>query len=252
MQVFGPEDDFSGARFTEVNLAGARFRDVVLTDARITGALLDRAEISGSINGLKVNGIDVAPLVERELNRLHPERAKLAATDPAGIRDAWSTIEDFWTQTVERAERLPESRLHERVDEEWSFIETLRHLVLVTDAWISRPVLGAADHYHPLGLPHSENHDTEVLKLDLEADPTLAEVLEARRSRMAIVRDLVDRLTPAEAQRMCAANPAPGFPPHTVFPVRACLGIVFDEEWWHHRFATRDLAVLERRERSGA
>jgi hypothetical protein len=252
MTVFGQDDDLRGARFTEVNLAGARFRDVNLTGARITGALLDRADISGSISGLKVNGIAVAPLIERELDRLHPERAKLSATDPDGIREAWSAIEDLWAQTVVRAGRLPEARLHERVDEEWSFVETLRHLVFATDAWISRPVLGAADHYHPLGLPHSENHDTGPLQLDHEADPTLEEVLEARRSRMAIVRDLVDRLTPEEVRRTCAANAAPGFPPQTVFPVRACLGVVFEEEWWHHQFATRDLAVLEQRERSGA
>jgi hypothetical protein len=250
MMEFGRDDDLRGARFTEANLAGARFRDVVLTDARITGALLDRADISGSINGLKVNGIEVAPLVERELTRLHPERAKLSAVDPDGLREAWSTIEELWEPTLARARRLPEARLHERVDDEWSFVETLRHLVFVTDAWISRTVLGAAGHYHPLGLPHSENHDTDALQLDHDADPTFDEVLDARRSRMATVRDVVDRLTPGEAQRTCAANPAPGYPPQTVFQVRACLGIVFDEEWWHHQYATRDLDELERRERS--
>ena len=31
---------------------------------------------------------------------------------------------------------LPPDLLHERVDDEWSFIETLRHLVFATDAWV--------------------------------------------------------------------------------------------------------------------
>jgi hypothetical protein len=251
MKTFDNED-LSGAVFTEVNLSRARFRNVLMMGARISGALLDGADISGSINGVKVNGIEVAPLIERELARLHPERAKLSAVDPAGLREGWSSIEALWEGTVTRARRLPEARLHEQVDGEWSFVETLRHLVFVTDAWISRIVLGAADHYHPLGLPHSENHDTAALKLDDDADPTVDEVLEARRSRMAVVRDLVDGLTPQEVRRMCAANPAPGYPAETTYPVGDCLRCVLDEEWWHHRYATRDLDELERRERSGA
>lgn len=32
--------------------------------------------------------------------------------------------------------------LHERVEGEWSFIETLRHLVFATDAWVKRAILG--------------------------------------------------------------------------------------------------------------
>jgi hypothetical protein len=251
MTVFGRDDDLGGARFTEVNLAGAWFKDVNLTGARITGALLDNADISGSINGLKVNDIAVAPLIERELNRLYPERVKLSRVDPAGRQEAWSIIEDLWAQTVVRARRLPEARLHERVNDEWSFVETLRHLVFVTDAWIGRSVLGSADHYHPLGLAHSENHDTDALKLDHHADPTLDEVLDARRSRMAMVRDLVDRLTPEEVRRTCAVNPAPGFPAQTTFPVGFCLQVTINEEWEHHRFATRDLGHLERRQQLG-
>jgi hypothetical protein len=251
MTVFGRDDDLSGARFTEVNLAGARFRDVNLTGARITGAMLDNADISGSINNLKVNDIAVAPLIEQELNRLYPERAKLSRVDPAGLQEAWSIIEDLWARTVVRARRLPEARLHERVHDEWSFVETLRHLVFVTDAWIGRTVLGAADHYHPLGLPHSENHDTGALKLDSDADPTLDEVLDARRSRMATVRDVVDRLTPEGVRRACAANPAPGFPAQTTHAVWFCLQVTINEEWEHHRFATRDLGHLERRARLG-
>jgi uncharacterized protein YjbI with pentapeptide repeats len=249
MKEFTADDDLRGARFTGTNLSGACLREVDLTGARVIGALLMDADISGDISGLKVNGIEVAPLVEAELTRLYPERAKLFASHPDGVREAWSTIEGLWDRTVERARRLPQTRLHERVAEEWSFVETLRHLVFVTDAWVSRPVLGAANHYHPLGLLHTPMDSSWISALDLAPDPTptLEEVLEARRSRMKVVRDIVAELTPAELARMCAANPAPGYPENTAtYAVWFCLRVVINEEWEHHRFATRDLEQLER------
>jgi hypothetical protein len=39
----------------------------------------------------------------------------------------------------------------------------------------------------------------------------------------------------------------PGWPPPKSFPVAVCLSVVLDEEWWHRRFAERDLEVLESR-----
>jgi hypothetical protein len=48
----------------------------------------------------------------------------------------------LWGGTVERARRLPPALLHESVDGEWSYIETLRHLVFATDARIRRAILG--------------------------------------------------------------------------------------------------------------
>ena len=37
--------------------------------------------------------------------------------------------------------RLPAAALDQQVSEEWSFAQTLRHLVFITDAWASRTVL---------------------------------------------------------------------------------------------------------------
>jgi hypothetical protein len=48
---------------------------------------------------------------------------------PDGMREAWSIIEATWSRTAERAKRLDEALLHQRVNDEWSFVETLRHLV---------------------------------------------------------------------------------------------------------------------------
>jgi hypothetical protein len=250
---FAAADDLRDARFTGTDLSGARFRDVNLEDAKFIGALLVNVDISGLVVGLTVNGVEVGSFVEEELTRRYPERAQLFASDPEGMRTAWSIIEQLWDGTVARARRLPEDALHVRVDEEWSFVETLRHLVFVTDAWISRTVFGGVSHYHPLGLVHTGTDD-EALALDHDPDPTLDEVLDARRGRMALVRGLVDRLTPGELERTCAVNPSPGYPEVTTHAVKNCLWTTIGEEWGHHRFAVRDLEQLEQRaqQRPGA
>ena len=73
------------------------------------------------------------------------------------------------------------------------------------------------------------------------------EVLALRADRMATVRRVVDGLT--DEQFAASTDPvnAPGWPPAQPFPVREALGIVINEEWWHRRFAERDLAVLTAR-----
>jgi hypothetical protein len=138
------------------------------------------------------------------------------------------------------------------VDEEWSFIQTLRHLVFVIDAWVSRTVLGAENHYHPLGLgmEHSAFAVISVdCGLDVQADPTLEEVVDAHASRMAVVRDLLDRLRPEELEQRPASNPSVGFPKDTTLRTTLqCLWTALSEEWWHHLFATRDLEQIEKRE----
>ncbi|MGH8880154.1 MAG: hypothetical protein ACRD0P_22850 [Stackebrandtia sp.] len=92
-----------------------------------------------------VNGIDVAPLVNAELNRRNPERIKMRPNDPAGFRTGWDSVEKLWGATVERARELDPRLPHESVDAEWSFSETPRHLVFATDAsprTDTRPVPG--------------------------------------------------------------------------------------------------------------
>jgi hypothetical protein len=145
-------ENLTGSRFDDVYLTNARFHDVDLTNARfhlvdltgavIRGAALVNVDISGEIENVRVNGVDVVPLVEAELDRRYPDRVKMRPADADGFRDAWDTLERLWQQTVERARGMAPNLLHERVDEEWSFIETLRHLVFATDAWVKRAILG--------------------------------------------------------------------------------------------------------------
>lgn len=242
------ERDLSGSRFKIVDLSDSRFSDLDLSGALIRGAYADELELDGDFGRLVVNGVDVVPYVLAEMDRLDPERPLMRPEDADGFRVAWPVVERRWAETVERARRLPPELLDERVDEEWSFIETLRHLVMATDAWVLRALLGDPAPYHPLGLPHSEMEDPEgLVPRDLDARPSLDEVLAVRADRMATVAEVIADLTDERLAGMTEPVPEPGYPPSESYPVRRCLGAILSEEWEHRRFAERDLAVLESR-----
>src|SRR5699024_11158846 len=110
------------------------------------------AVIEGDLHNTMVNGVDIAPLVEAELDRRMPDRTLLKPSDPKGYLVAWEMLERRWAETLERARSLPEADLHRSVDGEWSFIQTLRHLNYASAAWVGRMVLGQESPYHPLDL----------------------------------------------------------------------------------------------------
>ncbi|MEU8817935.1 DinB family protein [Actinoplanes sp. NPDC048796] len=242
------EGDLRGSRFERADLAGSRFRDVNFHDVVMRGVYLGRVDIDGEIESLRINGVDVVPYVQAEMDRRDPERVKMRPTEPAGFREAWDLVEARWAETVERARRLPEAMLHESVDGEWSFIETLRHLAFAEESWVSRAILGEPSPWHPLSLPWDGMDDTPGVPRDRAARPALDEALALRLDRMATVRRVLDGLT----DELLAADTKPvdglGWPPPAkTFPVRDCLLTVLNEEWEHRRFAERDLAVLESR-----
>lgn len=241
------DEDMRGSHFERVDLSGARFHNVDLTGARIRGAYLVDLDVDGEVENLRINDVDVGPLIEAELGRRHPERAKLSPSDAAGFREAWDVIERSWPPTVERARRLSTEQLHERVDEEWSFIETLRHLVFATDAWVKRAILGDPSPYDALDLPHTEMGDVPGVPNDRDARPSLDEVLALRADRMAVVHGVLAGLTDDVLAGTTDPTPPPGYPPADSYPVDRCLGAVVNEEWAHRLYAERDLAVLEDR-----
>jgi DinB superfamily/Pentapeptide repeats (8 copies) len=236
--------DLTGARFDQVRLGGATFHDVDLSGVRIRSAWVRDVEIGGELVSLRIHGIDVIPLVEAELDRRHPERVDLRPTDAEGFRRAWTIIEDLWSGTVARARTLDPLLLHDHVDGEWSFIETLRHLAFATDSWINRALLGDPSPWHPLDLPWSEAPAVPGVPHDRDARPSLDEVLALRADRMATVRRVVDELTDDQLDGATEPVLEPGFPESESFPVRSVLGVVLNEEWWHRRFAERDLDAL--------
>lgn len=249
--------NLTGSRFEDVHLTDARFRDVDLTNARfhlvnltgatIRGAALVNVEISGEIQNLRVNGVDVVPLVEAELDGRYPDRVKMRPTDADGFRDAWDVLEWLWQRTVKRARGMAPELLHERVDEEWSFIETLRHLVFATDAWVNRAILGEPSPWDPLDLPHDEMSDEPSVPRDRSARPSLEEVLALRGDRMATVRRVIAELSDERLAGMTDPVTAPGYPEPESFAVRDCLRNILNEEWEHRLYAERDLDVLESR-----
>jgi hypothetical protein len=243
----GGSEQFRGARFDVADLRGARFTDCDLTGVTIRDGWLVNVSISGYISNLTVNGVDVTGFVGAELDRRHPERVQFREGRTADdVRAIWDTIERLWARAVERAGRLPATALTQQVNEEWSFAQTLRHLVFITDAWASRTVLDQERPYHPLGLPQSwyPAADAAALGIDLSAQPSYAEILAARAGRMAVMRRIVAGLSDQELGRLCRRSPAPGYPDEER-TVIDCLAVVMDEEIEHHRFAVRDLAVLE-------
>jgi hypothetical protein len=249
--------DLAGARFERADLTGARFRAVDLSGALIQQADLSRVvmrevdlvdvTISGEIENVTVNGVDIGPLIEAELDRRYPGRAKMRPVDPAGFRAAWDIVERLWAGTVDRARALPPELLHESVDGEWSFTETLRHLVFATDAWVRRAILGDPSPWDELGLPWDGMEDTPGVPRDRDARPPLDAVLELRRDRMSTVRQVIDGLTDASLAAGTEPVQGPGWPPPRSFPVRECLLVVLNEEWEHRRYAERDLDALQAR-----
>jgi DinB superfamily/Pentapeptide repeats (8 copies) len=245
----GGSTQFRGARFDVADLRGARFTDCDLTGVRIRDGWLVNVSISGYLSNVTVNGVDVTDFVSAELDRRHPERVQFREGQTADdVRAIWDTIERLWAGAGERAGRLSAAALAEQVDEEWSFGQTLRHLVFITDAWASRTVLDEPMPYHPLGLPQSwyPAADAAALGIDLTAQPSYAEILAARADRMAVMRRIVVGLTDAGLGRLCQRSPAPGYPDEER-TVIDCISVVMDEEIEHYRFAVRDLAVLESR-----
>ena len=255
--------DLAGSSFRRVNLSGSTFREVHLTDSvlhdvdlsrtrvraayldgvRMTGVEVPDLEIYGELGRLVVNGVDVVPLVEAELNRRMPERAQMSPTDVAGFREAIATLDRLWAGTVERARAMPPEALHEQVDEEWSFIETLRHLGFAHACWVGGVVLADPSPWHPLDLPWDEAPQVEGVPWDRDVRPSLDEVLALRAERRATVQSVLDDLDDAGLGR-AVSSATPFMADADGLTVAQCLKVVLNEEWEHRLYAERDLAVV--------
>lgn len=245
---------FERSRVTGESFREAVLRDCDVSEMRIVDSNITGLYVAGYGTPVWVNDVDVSAFVEGELDRRHPERAQARAArsgDADGFRAMWAVVESLWSRTGERARRLGEAALHERVNGEWSFVETMRHLVFATDAWFLRAVLDDEFPFDPYGYPATGYPEESAARLGMlvalepATQPTFDEIVIVRADRMARVGEFVTGLADADLDRMCDLPPAPGYPsPHTV---RQCLGVVMNEEVEHHRYAVRDLAALEAR-----
>lgn len=249
MPTFSRSDDLQGAVFHGVNLRGARFSEsdlsgVVMRGVEVARVDVDAPWLADGDGWFRVNGVDVTPFVEAELDRRFPGRAQRYAVDPDGLRAAWAAIERTWDATLERAAALPPGAVDVSVDGEWSFAQTLRHLVMATDTWFGKALLQLEHPYHPFGQADlgsgagPEGLDPSIFVTEL---PPYSEVLEVRAGRVAMVRDFLAGVT-AEQLDEPRRNP---WAPDRRKTVRSCLHTILGEEWEHHRFAVRDLDALE-------
>lgn len=246
---YSETDQFRDARIHLSDVSGLEIRDCVVSGVKVVDCYGSDVSLSGEFERVAVNDVDVTGYVQAELDRLHPTRR--LARDAASVDDyraAWGAIQTEWRATIERAKGLPVELQHERVDGEWSFVETQRHLLFASDAWLGNAVLEEDAAYHPWGYPSDgmPAHESAALGLALDASPTLDEVLAPRFARMAVVQRVVDELTEAELDRVCGRKPADPYP-EKEYVVRHCLKVVLEEEAEHHRYAVRDLAVLAAR-----
>lgn len=247
------EQDLSGSTFRRVDLSDSTIREVDLSRARVRAAYIDGMrmtgveirdlEISGEVVRLVVNGVDVVPLVEAELDRRMPERALMAPTDVAGFREAFAILDRLWGETMTHARAVDVERLHEQVDGEWSFIETLRHLGFAHACWVGGVVLADPSPWHPLDLPWDEAPSFEGVPRARRARPDLHEVMALRRQRRATVAGVLDGLTEAGLDRS-VTSATPFLTEATGLTVADCLRVVLREEWEHRLYAERDLAAL--------
>jgi hypothetical protein len=183
----------------------------------------------------RINGVDVTAFVEAELDRRFPGRADRRAEDPDGLRAAWAAVQGAWAATLERAAAMPPASVDVSVDGEWSFAQTLRHLVHATDLWFGKAIFDTEQPLHPIGIGHGEDGSATT------TSPAYSEVLEVRAGRVAMVRDFIAAATTEE---LAAARSNPHSPesPETIL---SCLHVILEEEWEHLRFAIRDLDAIE-------
>ncbi|HEX5142924.1 MAG TPA: DinB family protein [Mycobacterium sp.] len=245
MATFGRSDDLQGAEFVRANLHGARFvqcdlSEVVMRGVSVSGVDIDSPWFFDRGSSLRINGVDVRPFVEAELNRRFPGRADRRAEDPRALRAAWAALERAWAATLERVAAMPTGTVDVSVRGEWSFAQTLRHLVLATDLQLRRAILGIEQPFHPVGL-YAGPADSVDMSVFTTVTPSYAEVLDARADRVAMVRDFLATVT---SQELATPRTDPG-EPNLQMTTRSCLHTILEEEWEHYRYAVRDLDAIE-------
>jgi hypothetical protein len=210
----------------------------------LVGVVMQDAEIDGLVTNLVVNGVEVTAYVEAELDRRHPVRLLLRSDEPADLQEGWRQLRADWASTVARMRASPGIE-HETVNDEWSAVQTMRHLVFVHDSWFRRCCLGSTALFTPMGLGPPFVPGQAEQGLDPTADPTLDEVLAVRDEQAAELEAWLDAVTAEQLDEVAPVPDDDRWPPYARGrSVRQCLGTVLNEEWAHHGFCVRDLDLV--------
>ena len=241
MATYFRTKEFEGASFVKASLKGATLRfsdvsDVTMRAVDVNGLDIDSHDLA--FGTLTVNGVDVVPLVEAELDRRFPGRELQRARTPEGLRAGWEAVQDAWRITVGDT---PRDLVDAHVEDEWSLAQTLRHLVLATDAWLRGAILRVPQPFHEIGQIFTgaaeSGFDMSVFRADA---PPYEEVLAVRAERQGMVTDFLATVT-AEVLDEERADPWGG---HWRPTVGDCLRVILEEEWAHLRYIRRDLDLL--------
>ncbi len=220
------DQDLSGARFVRCLLPGA-----VIRGSDVTGMEIDDPNLHEGV--LWVNGVDVVAFVEAELNRRFPGRELAREATADGLRAAWAAVEVAWADLLPTAAGLEDVS----VGGEWTFSQTLRHLVMATNVWLHGAVLGQLHPFHWIGQPYAE-YQADGGDLAIFREPgSYDEVLGVREEHQAMVRDY---LATATDEVLAEARQDPWAPERRTTVLR-CLHVILNEEWEHQRYAARDL-----------
>jgi hypothetical protein len=241
MTNYSGTKEFEGATFVKTS-----FKDATMRFSDVSGVTMRSVDVGGldidshdlSFGTLFVNGVDVVPLVEAELNRQFPGRELQKAQTPDGLREGWVAVQSAWQETVAST---PPELVDAHVEDEWSLAQTLRHLVLATDAWLRGGILRMPQPFHELGQiftgADEMGFDMSIFRAD---PPTYDEILAVRAERQQLVTDFLATVTP-ELLAEERADPWGGDWSPTVGD---CVRVILEEEWAHLRYIRRDLARL--------
>ncbi len=242
MTTYSGTDEFEGATFVRASFKGATLRysdlsGVTMRSVDVGGLDIDSHDLF--FGTLLVNGVDVVPLVDAELDRQFPGRELQKAETPEGLREGWVAVQAAWQETVAST---PPDLVDAHVEDEWSLAQTLRHLVLATDAWLRGGIQRMEQPFHEIGQIFTGadrmGFDMSILRSD---DPTYDEILTVRAERQQLVTDFLAAATP-ELLAEERDNPWGGGDWHPT--VGDCIRVILEEEWAHLRYIRRDLALL--------
>lgn len=243
MTTYSRTKEFEGATFVRASFKGATLRFSDVSGVTMRGVDVDGLDIDSHdlfFGSLIVNGVDVVPLVDAELNRQFPGRELQKSQTPEGLREGWVAVQAAWQETVAGT---PPELVDAHVEDEWSLAQTLRHLVLATDAWLRGAILRVEQPFHEIGQIFTGaadmGFDMSIFRTDT---PTFDEILAVRAERQQLVTDFLATATP-ELLAEERGNPwVPGDDWHP--SVGDCIRVILEEEWAHLRYVRRDLALL--------
>jgi len=199
----------------------------------------------GEIRNVRINGVDIAPLVEAEVNRRYPQRRN--STQPTRTASA-------------RRGRSSSGRGRPPP----SAPSACRPICCTSGSMAStrssrRCATSCSPPTHGCAARTSASRSLSAHSASRRRDGARPE--RAERCRRATIpgrsartarRPHAHRSRHRDARRRRVAGetdpgPPPSYPPAGSYPVRRCLRAIVNEEWLHRLYAERDLAVLEQR-----